>query len=670
MISSEVIDATDTNVIPEMKHVGAAAALNIRYENLGEKEYFLTGVKIGEIPVVVMVNLLTDVDHEEFIIDDGWDDFGTSTILIEEPIAASAVDTEVRFNIFPFTIAPGDGLDIILSFEDAEGATYSLAKTISNNTADDIEFKRATYNNINCSCDIEELTEGEIFTLDAFSSTNYPFGTTWVIADSSASYSDFYGLQTALSNFEAGTISLEFPNLETLPDACLWGKSAVKSISLPVATTIETCALLYCYYMTDIYMPNVTSIEQEAFCFCSALNNVEVSKDIEFIGGGAFAACDALTDITIDSPLFALEDGIIYGLDDAGTKTSLICALITLAKGELYSDTVLSVEPWALEYCEFTSVDLPAATTLQLYAFAACPATEINLPSVTTIYDYAFYFYDYPAYNTERTINLATGEGVEISYVGNEVFDSSPYITLIVGAQNGKYVSENTFTAQQISYEFNSIETPTGQTFDPLITLSGTGYKANLGETFVDPGEYTATDLDGTDITDKVVVDLSAVDFNTFGTYIITYSVDSAFGYTSYATRGITVSYTDPDMPYISGIYTVQEGSYRDYGGGNLTYFSGQTVTVRHDGPGEIYVSDLIGGYYDQYVGYGSLYAMIGYIDITDNNTVKLQSSYLSGWGDSLDSMSNGTYDPETGKLYWEVSYVDGLMNFYITLKK
>lgn len=193
----------------------------------------------------------------------------------------------------------------------------------------------------------------------------------------------------------------------------------------------------------------------------------------------------------------------------------------------------------------------------------------------------------------------------------------------------------------------------------------GSTYLHPVGSEFVDPG-FTA--MEGSeDVTANVSVDYSAVDGYTMGLYTLIYSAVNADGFSASTTRTVIVydeNYAGPDL---AGSYTIQPGSYRDYSG-TPTSFSGFSVNITTVAPGFFYVSDLIGGYYDQGVGYGSSYAMTGYITLEDDNeTISLISSYLSGWGDSLDYMESGKYDAAAGTLYWEAAYAS-VMTFYLTL--
>ena len=78
--------------------------------------------------------------------------------------------------------------------------------------------------------------------------------------------------------------------------------------------------------------------------------------------------------------------------------------------------------------------------------------------------------------------------------------------------------------------------------------------------------------------------------------------------------------------------------------------------------PGIFYCNDLFGGWYEQIRGYGNSYAMTGYVCLNPDNTITLLSSYVKGWGDGLDYIDNGVYDPETGQISYNLSYAGSIL--------
>ncbi len=188
----------------------------------------------------------------------------------------------------------------------------------------------------------------------------------------------------------------------------------------------------------------------------------------------------------------------------------------------------------------------------------------------------------------------------------------------------------------------------------------------DLNETYVDPGYYA--EMNGEDVTSEVEIE-GTVDITTPGVYTLTYSVTNADGYSTSEERTVMVS--DPtESPIESGYWSVTLSSYRNYDGTIKNYSSTYSVAILQTAPGVFYITDLFAGWYDQSAGYGSDYAMTGTFQLNDDNSITALSSYLSGWGDSIDELANGKYDSSTGEIYYEVSYVNYKMTFYITLTK
>lgn len=184
------------------------------------------------------------------------------------------------------------------------------------------------------------------------------------------------------------------------------------------------------------------------------------------------------------------------------------------------------------------------------------------------------------------------------------------------------------------------------------------------GSAYVDPG-YVA--LEGTkDVTTKVTTK-GTVDGNTVGLYNLTYSAVNSDGYSSSAKR--TVIIYDPSAPTtdLGGNYTSSVRRVLP-----ARSFTGLSVSIEKLAPGFFYVSDFLGGFYDQGSSYkyGPGYAMTGYMQLNPDNTLTLVSSFLTGWGDSLNELTNAVYDPATNGLSWDAFYTASNYDFKVTLVK
>lgn len=207
----------------------------------------------------------------------------------------------------------------------------------------------------------------------------------------------------------------------------------------------------------------------------------------------------------------------------------------------------------------------------------------------------------------------------------------------------------------------------TGITYYASIEIIGDAVcYADLGEPYVDEGCICT--LEGEEVEATVT---NTVDSNTAGIYSVTYSYTNEDGFTSSTSRTVYVS--APDGTICDAAYlTVQPGTYREYYNSDgsvysTTSYSGYSILFLHLGDDEYYVSCLIGAYYEQGVGYGSSYAMKGYIQLNADNSIDFLDGYVSGWGDSYDDYHNASYDPATGVIYWETDYA-ACMTFFVSM--
>ena len=209
-----------------------------------------------------------------------------------------------------------------------------------------------------------------------------------------------------------------------------------------------------------------------------------------------------------------------------------------------------------------------------------------------------------------------------------------------------------------------------------------------VGSDFVDPGcKGTLYDKNTgvtNDVTDDIIVEgADEVDPNTMGFYYITYSAVGGDGFLSSVTR--TVCVCDPNVTLdMSGTYdTDMEASLY---GANKNPFSlyaanyGYTtqctgITYTKLAPGFFQVNDLLGGWYEQLRGFGPNYGtgigcMTGYVSLDNDGNIELISSYIDAWGDALDYIADGKYDPETETISYFASYGEGAVTMDVVLHK
>lgn len=192
---------------------------------------------------------------------------------------------------------------------------------------------------------------------------------------------------------------------------------------------------------------------------------------------------------------------------------------------------------------------------------------------------------------------------------------------------------------------------------EPVMTIP-------LGDNFVDPGVVA---MEGeNDITSTVTVS-GNVNSESVGVYIINYSALNVDGFPSSVSR--TVIVYDPNISTnIAGTYTTAEGTHRYSPAVGITDYPGYKATLTELAPGVYQVDDFLAGYYAVRAGYGSSYAMRGYLKLNEDNTLTLLSSFISGWGDSLLGFE-GKYDTSTGVIEWSARYVSNMV-FNVILTK
>ena len=188
----------------------------------------------------------------------------------------------------------------------------------------------------------------------------------------------------------------------------------------------------------------------------------------------------------------------------------------------------------------------------------------------------------------------------------------------------------------------------------------------SVGSSFADPGVVAKEGEE--DVTASVIVN-SNVDASKIGLYSVSYSAANADGFSSSAKRTVIV-YDPAITTNASGSYTVDASvSYRDMNGAQAPFKGDFSISVDQVAAGIFAISDFLGGWYDQGAAYGASYAMKGYFKLNADNTIEPLSSLVAGWGDSMDSMREGKYDPETGQISWYIDYA-GQMTFYVVMNK
>lgn len=133
------------------------------------------------------------------------------------------------------------------------------------------------------------------------------------------------------------------------------------------------------------------------------------------------------------------------------------------------------------------------------------------------------------------------------------------------------------------------------------------------------------------------------------GTYSIKYIGVNSDGAFTTAERSVIVLKLGDNSIDLSGTY----GGYR-----GAVYGADITLTKIADG---IYsVSDLFGGYYEYFRGYGSAYRATGLIRYEGDGVVIMPVDASSPWGAFNFMDGEGVFDVNSGKLTYKVLFEDG----------
>lgn len=174
-------------------------------------------------------------------------------------------------------------------------------------------------------------------------------------------------------------------NFKSIPNYAFRG-TALKSLDLPVCTTIGDGAFSDCSSLQSVDLPVCTTIGSEAFCSCSGLQSVDLPA-CTTIGGMAFWVCSGLQSVvlpvctTIDSHAFSqcsglqsvdlpacmtISDGAFSNCSDLQSVVLSVCT--TIGEG-------------AFSGCsDLQSVDLPKVESIGSSAFVSSGITKVSLP--------------------------------------------------------------------------------------------------------------------------------------------------------------------------------------------------------------------------------------------------------------------------------------------------
>lgn len=187
---------------------------------------------------------------------------------------------------------------------------------------------------------------------------------------------------------------------------------------------------------------------------------------------------------------------------------------------------------------------------------------------------------------------------------------------------------------------------------NPMVLFKGTPYE--------DPGIHAMEIVNG-DTTELTYEVLNSVNVNVTGSYKLQYKVTNSEGYDFYINRKVSiVSFTGYD------IFEIPSGTYD---GIRVNRGVGGTVQIAKLAPGVYQISDLLAGYYDQYVGYGPSTAAPAILVINEDGVMRSELGNAPGFGEDVFG-TNFSFDAANNVLTFKAVFEDGFsFDVQFTLK-
>lgn len=188
------------------------------------------------------------------------------------------------------------------------------------------------------------------------------------------------------------------------------------------------------------------------------------------------------------------------------------------------------------------------------------------------------------------------------------------------------------FSFSSCEKKITTADVTTKTAYLPVITLEGESQMiVELGDTYVEPGATATAGDKEIDVTITGTVNTSV-----FGKYILTYSAESADGYSNSFDRIVWVVPPKGDFATsISGYY--KSTVNRIYADHIVTKENLEYILISETGNANEYLlSDAVGGYYDIALGYGSDYAFQDgtfTYDFSTSAFAAVTDGVAPGWG-------------------------------------
>ena len=183
-----------------------------------------------------------------------------------------------------------------------------------------------------------------------------------------------------------------FTGLSSIESQAFYYCTGLTSIEIPSSvTSIGGNAFLNCTGLTSIEIPSsVTSIGGNAFRNCTGLTSIEIPISVTSIGDYAFSGCIGLTSIEIPNSVTSIGDYAFSGC--SGLEQIIVDAGNTAYDSRDNCNAIINSSTNELVAgCKDTVIP-NTVTSIGRLAFDGCTGlTSIEIPnSVTSIYNYAF----------------------------------------------------------------------------------------------------------------------------------------------------------------------------------------------------------------------------------------------------------------------------------------
>jgi hypothetical protein len=184
---------------------------------------------------------------------------------------------------------------------------------------------------------------------------------------------------------------------------------------------------------------------------------------------------------------------------------------------------------------------------------------------------------------------------------------------------------------------------------NPIVLFKGTPY--------VDPG-IVAKQIVGKDTTKLTYEIVNEVKVNVPGSYKLLYKVLNSEKVPFYISRRVNiVSFTGYD------VFEIPIGSYN---GVRVSKNKGGAVQLKKLATGVYQISDLLAGYYEQYMGYGSDYGAPAILVINQDGTMRSELGNTAAWGEVVGT--NFAFDKATNVLTFKATIVPVNFSFDVKL--